>query len=140
MTYKKRVSIFDEFNKIFNGINTYDSNKLYNSIWQPDFQISEDDKSYHLSFDLPGVNRKDIDVSISNDLLTVSGSRESNCNHDERYSQLNQVSYGKFEKSFYLPDNADQNKVTSKIDNGVLSITLKRTKEVSDDIKKISIK
>ena len=43
MTYSPRVSIFDEFNKIFNGINTYDSNKLYNSIWQPAFDITEDE-------------------------------------------------------------------------------------------------
>ena len=63
--------------RIFNGINTYDSTKLYNSIWQPAFDITEDDKSYHISFDLPGINRKEIDVSISNDILTVSGFRES---------------------------------------------------------------
>ena len=47
MTYRPRISIFDEFNKIFNGINTYDSNKLYNSIWQPAFDITEDNKNYY---------------------------------------------------------------------------------------------
>ena len=140
MTYKPRISIFDEFNRIFNGINTYDSNKLYNSIWQPAFDIAEDDKSYHICFDLPGVNRKEIDVSISNDLLTVSGFRESSGSHNDDYSRFNQVSYGKFEKSFYLPDNADQDKVVAKMDNGVLTLMLKKTKKVSDDIKKISIK
>ena len=57
MTYRPRISIFDEFNKIFNGINTYDSNKLYNSIWQPAFDITEDNKNYYLSLDLPGVNK-----------------------------------------------------------------------------------
>ena len=140
MTYKPRISIFDEFNRIFNGINTYDSNKLYNSIWHPAFDITEDDKNYHISFDLPGINRKEIDVSISNDVLTVSGFRESSSSHNDNYSRFNQVSYGKFEKSFYLPDNTDQNKVVAKMDNGVLALTLKKTKEVSDDIKKISIK
>ena len=140
MTYKPRVSIFDEFNKIFNGINTYDSNKLYNSIWQPTFDITEDDKSYHMSFDLPGINRKEIDVSISNDILTVSGFRESSSSHNDDYSRFNQVSYGKFEKSFYLPDNTDQNKVAAKMDDGVLTLILKKTKEACDDVKKISIK
>ena len=140
MTYKPRISVFDEFNRIFNGINTYDSNKLYNSIWHPAFDITEDDKSYHISFDLPGINRKEIDVSISNDVLTVSGFRGSSSGHNDDYSRFNQVSYGKFEKSFYLPDNTDQNKVAAKMDNGVLTLTLKKTKEVSDDIKKISIK
>ena len=44
-----------------------------------------------------------------------------------------------FEKSFYLPDNTDQNKVAAKMDNGVLTLTLKKTKEICDDVKKISI-
>ena len=140
MTYKPRISIFDEFNRIFNGINTYDSNKLYNSIWQPAFDITEDDKNYHISFDLPGINRKDVDISISNDVLTITGLRESSSDHNDNYSRFNQVSYGRFEKSFYFPDNTDQNKVTAKMDNGVLALTLKKTKEACDDVKKISIK
>jgi len=140
MTCRPRVSIFDEFNKIFNGINAYDSNKLYNSIWQPAFDIIEDNKNYYVSFDLPGINRKDVDISISNDVLTVSGKRESNSGHNENYSRFNQINYGKFEKSFYLPDNANQNKVAAKMDNGVLTLVLKKVKEISDDIKKISIK
>ena len=45
MTYTPRISIFDEFNKIFNGINTYESSKTYNSIWEPAYDIHEDDKN-----------------------------------------------------------------------------------------------
>ena len=140
MTYKPRISIFDEFNQIFSGINTYDSTKLYNSIWQPAFDITEDNKNYYISFDLPGINKKDIDLSISNDILTISGFRESCAEHSDDYSRFNQVSYGKFEKSFYLPDNANQNKVNAKMNTGVLTLTLSKRKEVSDDIKKILIK
>ena len=140
MTYKPRISIFDEFNQIFSGINTYDSTKLYNSIWQPAFDITEDNKNYYISFDLPGINKKDIDLSISNDILTISGFRESDAEHNDDYNRFNQVSYGKFEKSFYLPDNANQNKVNAKMNSGVLTLTLSKRKEVSDDIKKILIK
>ena len=140
MTYKPRISIFDEFNQIFNGINTHDSNKLYNSIWQPAFDITEDNKNYYISLDLPGINKKDINLSISNDLLVISGFRESGAEHNDDYSKFNQVSYGKFEKSFYLPDNTNQNKVNAKMNNGVLTLTLGKRKEVSDDIKKILIK
>tara|TARA_B110000014_G_C19791717_1_gene411374 strand:+ start:120 stop:551 length:432 start_codon:yes stop_codon:yes gene_type:complete len=140
MTYTPRVSIFDEFNKIFNGINAYDSSKVYNSIWQPAYDISEDSKSYYLSFDLPGIGKKDIDISISNDVLTLSGSRESNNGHDENYSRFNKVNYGDFEKSFHLPDNADQGKVNAKMESGVLTLTITKAKETADDIKKISIK
>ena len=140
MTYTPRVSIFDEFNKIFNGINAYDSSKVYNSIWEPAYDISEDSKSYYLSFDLPGIGKKDVDISISNDVLTLSGSRESNSGHDENYSRFNRVNYGDFEKSFHLPENAEQGKVNAKMESGVLTLTIKKAKETTDDIKKISIK
>ena len=140
ITYRPRISIFDEFNKIFNGINTYDSNKLYNSIWQPAFDITEDSKNYYLTLDLPGVNKKDINLSIVNDVLTVSGFRNSSENQNSDYARFNQVNYGDFEKSFHLPENANQDKVSAKMDSGVLSLTLKKAKEVPDDIKKISIK
>ena len=140
MTYTPRVSIFDEFNKIFNGINAYDSSKVYNPIWQPAYDISEDSKSYSLSFDLPGVEKKDVDISISNDVLTVSGNRGLNGSHDENYSRFNKIQYGEFEKSFHLPDNAEQSKVNAKMDSGVLTLTIKKAKETLDHIKKISIK
>ena len=140
MTYRPRVSIFDEFNKIFNGINAYDSSKLYNSIWQPVFDITEDRKSYYLSLDLPGVNKKDVNLSVASDVLTISGLRESDLKQSLDYSRFNQVSYGKFEKSFHLPENTNKNNVSAKMENGVLTLTLKKVKEVSDDIKKISIK
>jgi HSP20 family protein len=139
MTYAPRVSIFDEFNKIFNGINTYNSSKIYNSIWQPAYDISEDNKNYYLSFDLPGTRKKDVDISISNDILTISGSRESNSRHSEDFSRINNQ-YGEFEKSFHLPENTDQSEVNAKMDSGVLILTLKKAKEVLNDIKKISIK
>ena len=140
MTYRPRISIFDEFNKIFNGINTYDSNKLYNSIWQPAFDITEDNKNYYLSLDLPGVNKKDINVSISNDVLTISGFRDSSEAEDSDYARLNQVNYGDFEKSFQLPENINQDKVGAKMENGVLRLNLKKAREITDDVKKISIK
>ena len=102
MTYTPRISIFDEFNKIFNGINTYESTKSYNSIWEPAYDIYEDDKNYYLSFDLPGISKDSVDISISNDMLIVSGSRKSESDHNDSYSRFNNIQYGNFHKSFNL--------------------------------------
>ena len=140
MTYTPRISIFDEFNKIFNGINTYESTKNYNSIWEPAYNIHEDDKNYYLSFDLPGTSKDSIDISISNDMLIVSGSRKSESNHNGNYSSFNSIQYGNFQKSFNLPENVNQDKISAKMKDGVLSITIKKSKNISKDIKKITIK
>lgn len=140
MTYTPRISIFDEFNKIFNGINTYESSKTYNSIWEPAYDIHEDDKNYYLSFDLPGIGKDSIDISISNDMLIVSGSRKSESNHNDNYSRFNSIQYGDFQKSFNLPENVNQDKISAKMKDGVLSMTIKKSKNISEDIKKITIK
>ena len=140
MTYTPRMSIFDEFNKIFNGINTYESTKNYNSIWEPAYNIHEDDKNYYLSFDLPGTSKDSIDISISNDMLIVSGSRKSESNHNGNYSSFNSIQYGNFQKSFNLPENVNQDKISAKMKDGVLSLTIKKSKNISEDMKKITIK
>ena len=140
MTYTPRISIFDEFNKIFNGINTYESTKSYNSIWEPAYDIHEDDKNYYLSFDLPGIGKDSIDISISNDMLIVSGSRKSESNHNDKYSRFNSIQYGDFQKSFNLPENVNQDKISAKMKDGVLNMAIKKSKNISDDIKKITIK
>ena len=140
MTYTPRISIFDEFNKIFNGINTYESTKTYNSIWEPAYNIHEDDKNYYLSFDLPGIGKDSIDISISNDMLIVSGSRKSESNHNDNYSRFNNIQYGNFQKSFNLPENINQDKISAKMKDGVLIMTIKKSKNISEDIKKITIK
>ena len=140
MTYTPRISIFDEFNKIFNGINTYESTKSYNSIWEPAYDIHEDDKNYYLSFDLPGIGKDSIDISISNDMLIVSGSRKSESNHNDNFSRFNNIQYGNFQKSFNLPENINQDKISAKMKDGVLNMAIKKSKNISDDIKKITIK
>ena len=140
MTYRPRINIFDEFNKIFNGITTYESTKTYGSIWEPDYDIHEDDKNYYLSFDLPGIGKDSIDISISNDMLIVSGSRKSESNHNDNYSRFNNIQYGNFQKSFNLPENVNQDKISAKMKDGVLNMTIKKSKNISDDIKKIAIK
>ena len=140
MTYKPRISIFDEFNKIFNGINIYEPTKSYNSIWEPAYDIYEDDKNYYLAFDLPGISKDSIDISISNDTLIVSGSRKSESDHNDNYSRFNNIQYGNFHKSFNLPENVNQDKISAKMKDGVLNMTIKKSKNISNDIKKITIK
>ena len=140
MTYTPRMSIFDEFNEIFNDINTYESTKIYDSIWEPAYNIHEDDKNYYLSFDIPGTSKESIDISISNDMLIVSGSRKSESNRNDNYSRFNSIQYGNFQKSFNLPENVNQDKISAKMNDGVLSMTIKKSKNISEDIKKITIK
>ena len=140
ITYKPRTSIVNEIDNWFDslwGLNYSDSHK--NKL-QPRFDISQDKISYFITADLPGINKKDIDISLSDEMITISGERSSNKNCDDKFSRYNNIQYGSFEKSFYIPDDANIDKINAKMDNGVLLLEIKKAEKISKDIKKISIK
>ena len=73
-------------------------------------------------------------------MLIVSGSRKSESNHNDNFSRFNSIQYGDFQKSFNLPENINQDKISAKMKDGVLIMTIKKSKNISEDIKKITIK
>lgn len=79
--------------------------------------------------DLPGVDPKEVEVSLEGDTLTISGERRSKSEREGgRYSE---VRYGRFERSMRVPEGLDPEKVTAKYANGVLELTVPLPKEVS---------
>ena len=104
----------------------------------PDFEIKETKDGYLFKADVPGIQQKDLDVSVSGNRLTVSGKREAE--HEEKTDTYYAAerSYGSFTRSFTLPDGADTNAVSADLKDGVLSILVHKRAEVQP--KKIDIK
>ncbi len=137
----------DPFNNIFPQIK--DLNKFFNleldddstiatSDWTPAVDVAEKDDHFLIKADVPGVDPKDIEVSMENGYLTVKGERESEVKEEkEDYTRIER-SHGSFYRRFNLPDYADPNKVTASSNKGVLEIKVGKT-EVAKP-KKISIK
>ena len=115
---------------------TFDRNYKF----QPKFNITESENSYNITADLPGIEKMDVDLSISEGIITISGERKSSDNQEDKFSRFNEIRYGSFEKSFYLPEEANINKINAIMSNGVLSLEIKKSKKIPADIKKISIK
>ena len=92
--------------------------------WVPAVDIKEEADKFLVRADLPGVESKDIEVSMENGMLTISGKRESEVK-DERdgYRRVERV-YGEFRRQFTLPDSADPEKVSAKCEKGVLEIII----------------
>ena len=100
----------------------------------PPYNIMESEDSFQIEFSVPGSNKKDFQIEIENDYLKVSKEKnESNISHN--YSRQ-QFDYNYFEKSFFLPETIDLNKVSSKYDNGILRIMLPKKNEVIINNKK----
>jgi HSP20 family protein len=92
--------------------------------WAPSVDIREDDKAFTLLADIPGVNPKDIDISMEKGVLTIKGERQSeNIEEKENYRRIERQS-GQFYRRFTLPDTADAENIEAKSEHGVLKITI----------------
>ena len=95
----------------------------------PAVDLSHDDQSYVVKVDLPGLEREDIDLTLQDQTLTLSGERKfENVEENETYSRIER-SYGKFTRSFQLPSNVDNSKVTAQFENGVLTVRIPKAEE-----------
>jgi len=102
--------------------------------------MSEDEKVYKISAELPGIDAKDIDVSISGDMLVLKGEKRQEKEETDRDYHFSERSYGSFQRSFELPSSVDRNKIAADFSKGVLTITLPKTAEAQQPAKKIEIK
>jgi len=94
------------------------------SHWRPAVDIREEKDRYVIHADLPGVEAKDIEITMENGMLTLKGQRASEKTEDrETYKRVERVR-GTFYRSFSLPDTADAAKVEAKSKDGVLEIVL----------------
>ena len=106
--------------------------------WLPAVDIKEEADRFLVRADLPGVETKDIEVSLENGLLSIDGKRESEVKDEkDGYRRVERV-YGEFHRQFTLPDSADPEKVTAKCEKGVLEIAIGKSEARKP--KRISVK
>jgi HSP20 family protein len=96
----------------------------------PNVDIIETDAGYGITADLPGLSKEDVKVNIENGVLTISGEKKSEVEkRDENKYYHFERSYGKFSRSFSLPDHVDSVNVEAHFNNGVLQVDIKKTEE-----------
>lgn len=90
--------------------------------WIPKIDLKEKDNQYLIRADVPGVNPKDIDISLENGMLTLKGHKETETKEEKENFLRIERSSGTFYRSLNLPDAGDASKITAKSKNGVLEI------------------
>jgi len=92
--------------------------------WAPSVDISEDDKAFTLVADIPGVDPKDIEISMEKGVLTIRGERSTeNVEEGNNFRRVERQS-GQFYRRFTLPDSADADNIEAKSQHGVVTITI----------------
>lgn len=108
--------------------------------FKPDCDIVESNEVYSLYMDLPGMGKKEINITLKDRILTVSGERELFLEDDEELKRSERTQ-GSFSRSFALPENADVSSVSATFKEGVLHVKISKTGLASDnDSQSIPIK
>lgn len=135
-----------EFRKGFDSLNSFLDNfmekgsSLKNSDFTPSVNTREGDHAYHVEVDLPGVQKEDINVDVNDNVVTISGERNTKEEVKKEDYYKVESSYGKFERRFTLPENVDVENIHAESQDGVLEVVIPKLEKVEKKPKKIEIK
>ncbi|TCT07220.1 heat shock protein Hsp20 [Tepidamorphus gemmatus] len=106
----------------------------------PNVEIHETDTGLEVSAELPGVDEKDVEVTLSENVLTIKGEKRSEHEEKQNGRVFSERSYGSFQRSFALPFEVDASKVTATFDKGVLKVALPKSPEQEKKTRRIEVK
>lgn len=108
-----------------------DDSNVVTSRWMPAVDIKEEGERFVICADVPGVDPKNIDVTMDNGMLTIKGERklETKEEGDNGYRRVERL-HGSFYRRFSLPDTADADKISAKGKNGVLEVVIPKKETV----------
>ena len=105
----------------------------------PKVDLAETDKELQITAELPGMKELDVQVVLDGDMLMLKGEKSEQKEEEGKEYILSERSYGRFERSFRLPDFVDRERIAAAYDNGVLTVTLPKTAESQTKSRRIQI-
>ncbi len=130
---------FDPFKELEKSYYTYPTTNEGVSGFVPVVNTREGESAFHIDVDLPGVKKEDIKVDMKKDILTISGERKTKDEIKEDDYYKVETTFGKFSRSFTLPENVDIENIEARSDNGVLEVIIPKLEEAKVN-KSIEIK
>ena len=106
----------------------------------PVADLTDKGKEFELTLELPGVEAKDVNVKVSNGVLTIRGEKKETKEEREKDYYLSERRYGSFMRSFPLPEGVDVDKINAAFNKGVLTLKLPKTVEAQKNEKQIEVK
>lgn len=106
---------------------------------RPQFETKENENSIEITAELPGVLEENINLSLSNGVLTISGEKKSEEKSEDETYHITERQYGSFSRSLKLPYEPEQSDIVASFKDGVLKVTIPKPKEIKPDVYKIPI-
>jgi len=98
-------------------------------VMAPRVDLSETEEAYEITAELPGLEEKEVEVLVVDDMLTIKGEKAEEASEKEKTWHMTERRYGAFQRSFRLPANIDPEKVMAAFAKGVLTVTLPKAEE-----------
>jgi len=112
----------------------------WSQTFTPRVDVKEEDNHVIVSAELPGIDQKDIDVTVTRDSVRIAGEKKHEEEKEERGYYRHETSYGSFERVVDLPSEVDENKADAEFSKGVLTIRLPKSEQARSKQKKVEIK
>ena len=133
-------SLITDFDRIFDSMFSPGWPRLSaGQSWMLAVDVNETEKEFFLSADMPGLDKNDVSVDIHDGVITIKGERAIDNEKSTDGYRIRERQLGSFNRSFRLPDNVNEDKVAAKFKNGVLTVTLPKTKEILPEGRQIKI-
>ena len=98
-------------------------------LWTPSINVREDQDAFHIEAELPGVDPDDVEISLEDRVLTISGEKRSASEREGESYHVAERSYGRFERSFTLGRTVDADAIEARFDQGVLHVSIPKPEE-----------
>lgn len=125
--------LFDEFGKLPAVIGGE------KALMAPRVDMKETDTGFELTAEMPGVDKKDIDIRVADNVVTIKGEKKSTREEKEKDYHLVERSFGSFQRSLSLPCDIDEKRVEASLSDGVLKLVLPKAEHAEEKIKKVEI-
>jgi HSP20 family protein len=127
------------FDDVFRGFDLapFSSDRFFErAIGWPNIEVSETDKEVKVIAELPGLDEKDVQVELSNGVLVIKGEKRADTEDKDRL--ISERFYGRFERRIPI-DEVDEDKIAASFKNGVLTVTLPKSVQAQQKVKRIAI-
>ncbi|MGA1862240.1 Hsp20/alpha crystallin family protein [Deferribacter thermophilus] len=137
--FRELLNFQEEINKLFDDF--FRAPKAFDEdvVFAPDIDIAETKESFIIKADLPGMTEKDIEVTLTNNVLTIKGERKEEKEEKEKNYYRKERIFGTFVREIQIPKKILQDKVKAKFKNGVLEIELPKAEEEKEKSVKIEV-
>lgn len=129
-----------DINQLFDFSTDESVTGLFDRAGAPAMDVEETPEEFLVTCDLPGVEQKDLDLSIANNILTIKGKKRSRATNERARVYRDETWSGDFQRTLSLPQAADPEKISAELKNGVLTVRLSKREEIKPKQISVNIK